>query len=173
MIRLDPELKEKISVFLKRALGPRYRLPELLTLGLVFLTVYWFYQWPMVERVPARGVGFLLQIIGHDGQIDARSALILVFFGFTTGTFLLAAIVWLLLFVYNTIIDHLREVVPERWHYLVPLAVFYVLLLPCFIFQSEIKSNILTAHQQVSLIITTARNVNPVIRYDIPAGLEE
>ncbi len=173
MIRLDPELRKKLSALLGRTLGPRYRVPEFLILGLIFLSAYWLYQWPMVEQVPAQGVEFLLQAIGQNGQIEARSALILVFFGFTTGLFILAFAVWLLLFIYNTLVDRLRSLVPGKWHYLIPLAIFYILLIPCYLYQAEIKSNLLTAHQQVSMIIFSARNVNPVIRYDLPIGLDE
>lgn len=167
------EIKKKLYSFLLKLRDWQQWVPALLTLGLLLLAVNWLYRWPAIEQVPAGGIGFLLPTVLHNGQVDVRSALTWVFFGLTTGLFLLAIFIWLLLFVYNALVGHLQDFVPRKWHPLVSTAVLYALLVPCYLFQPEIKSNVVTVHRQVSYIVSAARNVDPVIRYDQPIGFQE
>jgi len=126
---------------------------------------FWLYQLMITDVKPKENFGLVLT--------DSRDALAILCFGALGAVFVLAAVVFLIKFIYNLFHDGMESFFSVRWHAIVRPASYLLVLCCAFSFTGTIKSTGLTAYNQIAGLFRTSQQHSIILEKDIPDDLEK
>ncbi|WP_420265062.1 hypothetical protein [Candidatus Magnetominusculus dajiuhuensis] len=127
----------------------------------LLFAIYWLYSLWGIECAEIKCLKFAYKLKeGDEEGISARSALAFILWVFTSGIFVAGAVIFILKFLYNCVMDMIKGVVSRKTQDFVVPIVLMVSLWPCFAYRMEIKSAYRTLSSQASEIVTMALGYN-------------
>ncbi|MBF0519858.1 MAG: hypothetical protein HQK92_09055 [Nitrospirae bacterium] len=147
----------KKRTFFDRVYENRFRIGEALFFLWLICIIYWIFRFPDIAAHPFEKFTIVDKLKDADDEgLTARAALTFIFWFATSGMFVVAAVIYALAFIRNVIFDLTKGAVPNKYHHLIAPAFLLVSLWPCFNYQEEVKSAILTVKTQGKEIVTMA-----------------
>ncbi|MBV6341361.1 hypothetical protein [Candidatus Magnetobacterium casense] len=122
------------------------------------VVVYWFYCFQFTVADPIKATGVFVENFqdSDDGSINARAALVFVFWAATSGIFVVGFVIYAVKFIYNILMGVIYGAVPTKVHKLVTPIVFLIAMWPCFRYQEQIKTAYVVLYREGSDIVRLA-----------------
>ncbi|QWR77822.1 hypothetical protein [Candidatus Magnetomonas plexicatena] len=150
----------------------RFRIGEALFFLWLICIIYWLFRFPDIVAHPFEKFTVIDKIKDADDEgLTARAALTFIFWFATSGIFVVAAVIYALAFIRNIIFDLTKGAVPNKYHHLIAPALLLLSLWPCFNYQQEVKSAILTVRAQGIEIVSMAMGFDIKLKRKSPADM--